>query len=219
MSITYVDYTLLAMLNLLEKEIKEPSEEEITLAMWNLDKNRWGLRGYEETHPNHKETHKAFSKLAGSKRLPEKDRGLVAKRKATHYYLTDLGIIRAIQAKTNISGEAYSDTVKSNRLLHQQLSFYTKHYALKQGFSSWFSAASFLQLGNISDPQKVQFKISAFQNLLAEAKAWFKRNPDKVMLPSSKGGGKAISIQDIYQLTNALQHILKEFEREIESIT
>src|SRR5262245_88680 len=51
---TAAQVILLAAEDLMAQGASEFSEWDLTIASWNRDKKRFGLRGYDQTHPDHK---------------------------------------------------------------------------------------------------------------------------------------------------------------------
>src|SRR5262249_33288840 len=64
------------------------SEWELTVASWHRDKRRFGMRGFDETYPDHK---RVMMEIMGRKPQNPITLGLMQKVRTNYYRLTDLG--------------------------------------------------------------------------------------------------------------------------------
>lgn len=70
----------------------EFSEFELTVAAWRRSPERFGLRGYTETHPDHK---RVYMEIVGQKPSSPIVQGFMAKVRPNYYRLTPVGVVRA----------------------------------------------------------------------------------------------------------------------------
>lgn len=97
MPLTAAEGVLLAALVLhsirrLHGEPTEFSEWELTVAAWQCDPNRFGLRGYADRHPDHK---RVSMEIMGQKTSSPVVQGFMVKVRPNYYRLTAAGVARA----------------------------------------------------------------------------------------------------------------------------
>lgn len=93
---TAVQLILLAGDDLMAQGASEFTEWELTVAAWNRDNNRFGLRGYAQTHPDHK---RVMMEIMGRKPHNPLHLGLMEKVRPNHYKLTPLGRAEAARLR------------------------------------------------------------------------------------------------------------------------
>src|SRR5205085_157995 len=85
---------------------REFTEWELTVAAWRRDHNRFGLRGFEGQHPDHK---RVMMEIMGqTKKDNPVRRRFLEKTKPNYYRLTDLGAaeVTAIDQKSDSNGSS-----------------------------------------------------------------------------------------------------------------
>ena len=163
--LTASDEVLLAAANIAKGDHeKEFTEWELTVEAWKLNKNRWGLRGFEDQYPDHK---RVMMEVMGHGGLV-RDRYLVRTR-SNHYKVTSSGLARAI----NIA--APRDT--RQRSLHTYDAI--REFAFHRVFESylrgpeeprtWLGAASFLNLQR-NDPDMLEAQLSRVHDAITLAR-------------------------------------------------
>jgi hypothetical protein len=85
---TAAQVILLAADDLMAQGGSEFSEWDLTIAAWNRDRNRFGLRGYAQNHPDHK---RVMMEIMGRKPQNPILLGLMDKIRPNVYRLTPLG--------------------------------------------------------------------------------------------------------------------------------
>lgn len=97
---TAAQVILLAAEDLMAQGASEFSEWDLTIASWNRDKKRFGLRGYDQTHPDHK---RVMMEIMGRKPQNPMMVGWMEKVRPNFYRLTALG--RAQAARMRLSDD------------------------------------------------------------------------------------------------------------------
>jgi DNA-binding PadR family transcriptional regulator len=93
---TAVQLILLAGDDLMAQGASEFSEWDLTIAAWNRDSNRFGLRGHAQTHPDHK---RVMMEIMGRKPHNPLHLGLMEKVRPNYYKLTALGRAEAARLR------------------------------------------------------------------------------------------------------------------------
>jgi hypothetical protein len=86
--LTASETVLLAAADLTAAGSQEFSEWDLTVAAWNLDKHRFGLRGYALSHPDHK---RVMMEIMGKKASSPVQQKYLEKTRPNYYRLTPLG--------------------------------------------------------------------------------------------------------------------------------
>ena len=86
--LTASETVLLAAADLTAVGNQEFSEWDLTVAAWALDRLRFGLRGYAQTHPDHK---RVMMEIMGKKASSPVQQKYLEKTRPNHYRLTPLG--------------------------------------------------------------------------------------------------------------------------------
>ena len=94
---TAVQMILLAADDVMAQGVSEFSEWDLTVAAWNRDRNRFGLRGYAQTHPDHK---RVMMEIMGKKPQNPVTLGLMEKVRPNTYRLTALGQAEAARLRS-----------------------------------------------------------------------------------------------------------------------
>jgi hypothetical protein len=102
---TAAQVILLAAEELMAQGASEFSEWDLTIASWNRDKKRFGLRGYDQLHPDHK---RVMMEIMGRKPQNPIIVGYMEKVRPNYYRLTSLG--RAQAARMRLSDERTGKT-------------------------------------------------------------------------------------------------------------
>ena len=93
------DMILLAADNLTRKGKDVFTEWDLTLAAWELDQDKFGLRGYEKLYPDHK---RVTMEIMGQKLSSPVYRGLMVKVRPNHYQMTTRGFTVAGQIRMGV---------------------------------------------------------------------------------------------------------------------
>lgn len=128
------------------------SEWDLTVATWERDKNRFGCRGYERTHPDHKRVMKEIMN-PGNRNNPLR-RSLIERVRPNHYQLTTLGRAEAARLREQLTPGA--ETARSPADLYDVIEGLAQHRSFVMWQSnpeeprSWLGAAAFLGLAKNS---------------------------------------------------------------------
>jgi len=98
---TAAQVILLAADDLMAQGGNEFSEWDLTIAAWNRDRNRFGLRGYAQNHPDHK---RVMMEIMGRKPQNPILLGLMEKTRPNVYRLTPLGRAEAARMRAGEQG-------------------------------------------------------------------------------------------------------------------
>lgn len=124
-TLTAAKIILLAAHDLTTTEHKrEFTEWDLTLAVWDRDRKRFGMKGYELTHPDHK---RVSSEIMGSKPKSPVTLGYLAKIRPNTYTLTMLG---KAEAERLIAGPEPSNNGKAPTI-YERLAPYRDHPTFK----------------------------------------------------------------------------------------
>ena len=125
---------------------REFSEWDLTVASWARDRTRFGLRGYDQKHPDHK---RVMMEIMGQKPQNPLTLGFMEKVRPNIYRLTPLG--RAVVTRLRGSGPATADPAQDDR--YRLAADLSAHPALAQWRRDpdlpryWADAAAFLGRG------------------------------------------------------------------------
>ena len=109
--LTAAQVIILAADELMAGERREFSEWELTVASWGRDKARFGLRGFDQAHPDHK---RVMMEIMGKKASSPIQQLYLEKVRPNYYRLTPLGAKRLAQMKA----EWHSFAEKIDRLMN-----------------------------------------------------------------------------------------------------
>ncbi len=143
--LTAVQMILLAADDLVANGADEFSEFDLTVAVWNRDKQRFGLRGYASIYPDHK---RVMMEIMGNKASNPILLNFMVRTRPNHYRLTPLGRVEAGRLRGVESG----DPQKGNSMkeLHDSVVPFAAHPLLARWRDEpseperWRDAANFL---------------------------------------------------------------------------
>jgi hypothetical protein len=218
-NLTAAQEVLLACAALDAREVGDFSEWDLTVAAWKQNPNRFGLRGYEEHHPDHK---RVMSEIMGT---TKKDnpirRGWLEKVRTNFYRLTPLGRAEASRLSGVHSGVAQSG--KSAQAIYDAVLPYYEHVVFRQFCRDageprlWLGAASFLGLASNSSLE-LQDRLRHVKDTLAAADKWMEDAGSDRLVRGVTGGGASINKIDIARLRDLIGVIEDRFSRQITAI-
>jgi hypothetical protein len=132
----------------------EFTEWELTIEVWKTNKNRWGLRGFEEDHPDHK---RVMMEIMGGGGLV-KERFLDRSRK-NRYRVTSAGFARALAIV------APRDVRERNVYVYDDVKEFAFHRVFEAYLrdpdepKTWLGVASFLNLSR-NDPDLLESQLA-----------------------------------------------------------
>jgi hypothetical protein len=216
--LTSAELILLAAGDLTNSGSAEFSEWQLSIAAWKRDLNRFGMRGYEKDHPDHKRVMKEVMGKANSNPL---QRGLLEKPRPNIYHLTALGRseIAALGARYKLGGEQ----PRSASQLYEDIARYTKHRVFLAWIKdpeeprSWLGASAFLGLTR-HDPVELNYRVRDPLRFAADGLAWCDENARDRLTPGPVGGGKAITRRDLEMLRDFVGVLETRFANQMGAI-
>ena len=197
---------LLAAEEMTHNGIDEFNEWELTVASWQRDPSRFGLRGFEDEHPDHK---RVMNEIMGKKPNNPVQMQYIAKVRPNTYVLTSLGKAEAKRLRTGSSSKAIREPDPHDRLV-----WYTEHPAFHQWQNNpampddWEVVANFLnhcgEMIDIDDP------IESIRRVIRTSLDWCQER-DVVWIEPSRKDGDAIHVRELAELNDFLQALEYRF--------
>ena len=207
---------LLAAANIHEDVGGEFSEWDLSIASWKVNRNRFGMRGHEDDHPDHKRVMMEISK----NKAPI-TQGWLQKVRQNRYEITPIGLAQAGQLRKNTRDGA--DSPKSAEAIYDVLDPYIKDETFakwiqdNQAPVTWVSAQIFLRLRKI-DKRSLEKSISAVDSAVELGLKHLERTGQHRFPRGSKGGGRFISKDMIEQLTVFVSLLYGKFAPQMDAI-
>lgn len=210
---------LLAASDLASRGKEEFTEWELTVAAWSRDHNRFGLRGFESSHPDHK---RVMMEIMGkTKRDNPVRRCFIEKTKPNYYRLTDLGAaeVEAIRRGPEVDG----NSAKSPGPIYVAIEQYIESPPFRTWLRdpeeprTWLGAAAFLQLKrNTANELNDQFR--AIETAVRHCREWCETSGRDHITRGVHGGSRTIPLTEIERLQAFLDVLRDRFGRQIEAI-
>lgn len=217
--LTAAQVIVLAADDLFRASASEFTEWDLTVASWKRDQNRFGLRGYEGNHPDHK---RVMMEIMGkTKKDNPIRRGFLEKTRPNHYRITDLGRAEAAVLESRSSPETLS--AKSPQELYNAISQYTDSKAFRSWLRdsneprSWLGASSFLDLTR-NTANELNDRVRAVRHAVQRAEEWCRENGRDALRSGASGGSKAIPLVEIRKLIGFLDTIDERFARQLAAL-
>jgi len=210
--LTAAQVILLAGEDLLNSGAKEFNEWELTVAAWKRDPARFGLRGYEQRHPDHK---RVMTEIMGRKPGNPVQLMYLEKIRPNTYRLTALG--KAEVARLRTGG---SPKLPREKDPHSRLAAYVSHPAFARWRNDpeqprlWSDVADFLA-ASPEAPSDVPAQLE-FVRRAIRAGIEYCRERDTMKLESRTREGKAIDTRDLAELLDFLQAMQYRFPNEMD---
>lgn len=208
--LTAAQVIILAAEDLMSAGASEFSEWDLTVAAWARDRTRFGLRGYDQKHPDHK---RVMMEIMGQKPQNPLALGFMEKLRPNIYRLTPLGRAAADRLRRN-SGPAESNDEQVQ--LYRFASDLTHQPALEAWRSDpdqpryWTDAAAFLAKGG--DVRRDAGKcLSAIRRQTRLAIDWCIVNNVTYLVPASRSGGEPIHARSLNEIIDFLQMLEYRF--------
>lgn len=209
---------LLAALQLARDGKREFSEWDLTVAAWNRDRNRFGLRGFEDRHPDHK---RVMTEIMGqSKKDNPVRRRFIEKVRKNCYRLTDLGEAEALHLGDEEPG---SPSVRSPGPVYDAIKKYADSPPFRAWLSSpeeprtWLGVSAFLGLGR-NDPHEINDRLRAVQTAVRQATEWCRSAGRDFITRGPDGGGRPIPAGEIHRIPEFLECVKQRFARQFAAI-
>lgn len=218
-TLTAAQEILLAALALNREGRREFSEWDLTVSVWNRDRNRFGCRGYEDRYPDHKRV--MMEVMGKTKKDNPVVRGWFEKVRANYYRMTSLGVAEA-ERLTHLSlGDAA--TPRSVEPLYDSVRRYVEHAVFQAHLRSpeeprtWLGAASFLGLARHT-PDALEKQMRMVREAADRSLEWLNQSGQQVLTRGPVGGGAQISRADLEKLRAFVGTLEKRFEVQFKSI-
>jgi hypothetical protein len=209
---------LLAAADLSGQGKTEFTEWELTIAAWRRDRNRFGLRGFETLHPDHK---RVMMEIMGkTKKDNPIRRQFIKKTKPNYYRLTPLGAAEAL-ALTQAAAEVV--TAKSPGPIYVALEPFIESPPFRAWLKdkdeprSWLGAAAFLGLTR-NNANELNDRIRAVETAARRAKEWCTQAGRDALTRGATGGSRPVPLAEIELLVQFLDVIRSRFPRQMEAI-
>jgi hypothetical protein len=211
--LTAAQVIILAAEDLMSAGASEFTEWDLTVAAWNRDRTRFGLRGYDQKHPDHK---RVMMEIMGQKPQNPLALGFMEKVRPNTYRLTPLGRAVANRLRSSTGGASPANDEQAE--LYRFASELTHHPALVAWNNDpdqpryWTDAAAFLGKGG--DVRKDASKcLSALRRKTRTAMDWCMVNDMHYLVPATRNAGDPIhvrSLTGIMDFLGALEHRFPE---------
>lgn len=216
-SYSAAEAVLLAAVALNNSGRAEFTEWDLTVKVWQLDPNRFGLRGYERKYPDHK---RVMSEIMGTTKLSNPLRkGWMVRTKVNRYRVTPLGIAAAALVTTVQPSGA--GAVRPDLPAYDAVEKYVFHsvfqaYRRGQGPRSWLDVAAFLGL---RDQSAVELDdcLRAIDGAVTAALAVLDEGHLE-SLSRRVDGTKPITKEDLHSLRTFVSAITEQFSVQVSAI-
>lgn len=211
--LTSTEEVLLAANRLSGDEKKEFKEWDLTVETWKLNKNRWGLKGYEEKYPDHKRVMneimaRGLQKIIG--------RGWLERTKPNYYRITPLGLAKAKSIiEPNLTSQKKNIDLYDSIYPYISNSTFENYLKDPQEPKNWLDAAAFLKL-NKYDFYTLEKRLNEIKNSIDDSIFWLNKNKEVIL---SRGESKSPITKDkLLKLKHFLSVLEKRFIKQFEAI-
>src|SRR5947209_7282542 len=203
--LTAAQVIILAAEDIMSTGVSEFTEWDLTVAAWNRDRTRFGLRGYDQKHPDHK---RVMMEIMGQKPQNPLALGFMEKVRQNTYRLTPLG--RAVANRLRSSSGGVSPANDEQAELYRFAFDLTHHAALVAWRSDpdqpryWADAAAFLAKGG--DVRRDAAKcLTILRRRTRTAIDWCMVNNMDYLVPATRGAGDPIHGRALTEIMDFLQ--------------
>jgi hypothetical protein len=198
----------------------EFSEWNLTVATWRRDPNRFGLRGYERDHPDHKRVMNGI--MAPSNRNNPIRMKFLEKTRPNFYRLTALG--KAEVSLLQRRSSQGPSTAASPASVYSAVEGFVSNGAFKQWQSdsaeprTWLGALSFLGLRR-QDAVELNDRIRAALRAVEQAEEWCGTNARDFLTSGPTGGrGGPIHLADLKKVRTFIRVLEERFADQMAAI-
>jgi hypothetical protein len=214
--LTAAQVIILAAEDLTAAGATEFTEWDLTVAAWTRDRTRFGLRGYDDKHPDHK---RVMMEIMGQKPQNPLALGFMEKIRPNTYRLTPLGRAAADRLRRNTGPSPVSDEQAE---LYRFASDLTHHPSLVAWRNDndqpkwWADAASFLAKGGDvrRDPAKCLASLRRQTRLAID---WCMVNNVHHLVPTGRAAGDTIHVQALTEIMDFLRALESRFPEHLGS--
>jgi hypothetical protein len=217
--LTAAQEILLAANELAANGHDEFSEWELTVSAWVRNKNRFGLRGFEDRHPDHK---RVMMEIMGqTKKDNPVRRKFFEKTRTNRYRITDLGKAVAATLGNKSSGE--EATVRSPGPIYAAIETYIESRPFRAWLDdpdeprSWLGASAFLGLTK-NTANELNDRVRAVDTAVRQALAWCEAANRESITRGPNGGSRPIPITEIRKVSEFVAALRSRFARQFGAI-
>jgi len=209
--LTAVQMILLAADDLTTAGTEEFSEWDLTVAAWNRDRQRFGLRGYANVYPDHK---RVMMEIMGNKASNPILLRFMEKTRPNHYRLLPLGRVQASHLRSMESGQSLKGN--SMKELYESVAVFANNPIFQRWRDEpaepekWKDAAIFLGVKG-ERPGEASEKHSIAHSLTRAAIDWCKAQHMESLPQSTQRGSPAVHMRDLSDLLSFLQALKYRF--------
>ena len=237
--LTAAQIIVLAGDDLVDSGISEFSEWQLTVAAWRRDSQRFGLRGYQGDHPDHK---RVMMEIMGAKPHNPIQTKLMEKTRPNHYKITAAGRAEAVRLRAGLPAKPrahaaaapVAPTYPSPRAaapapamvppakllgkeaLYDALSDYVFHRSFGRWREdpdqpdTWTEAIGFLSSGR-GKPADCGERCTEIDRLRREAMEFCDRAELDFLPPTGKAGARRMSMADLARLGDFMTALRHRF--------
>jgi DNA-binding PadR family transcriptional regulator len=209
---TAAQVILLAADDLMAQGGSEFSEWDLSIAAWTRDRNRFGMRGHAQLHPDHK---RVMMEIMGRKPQNPLLLGLMEKVRPNTYRLTPLGRAEAQRMrlgeeqkgqKSKPAALDYYDIV-SKRLAHKAFQRWRED---PDEPKRWADVVDFLG-GNLNDEEDVSKRLQQLSASVKGIVAWCNQKNVDYLTKDPSRSNPPIHYNEVIELSNFLQALVYRF--------
>lgn len=211
--LTAAEEVLLAAAKLSGMKRDEFTEWSLTVEAWLLNKNRWGLRGYEEKYPNHKRVMNEVMAAGTQKVL---GRGWLERSRENHYRITASGLARAAELSSR-----GVDARPRDYHVYDALEPWCFHRVFESYLQdpneprTWLGVAAFLNLSQ-NDPEVLERQLVKIRTAISDAETLLREQGREVLRRGDSG--KTISKERLERLRSFLEVVEARFAGQLSAI-
>ena len=208
---TAAQVILLAADDLMAQGASEFTEWDLTVSAWQRDRDRFGLRGYQTTYPDHK---RVMMEIMGKKPQNPILLGLMEKIRPNHYRLTPMGRSEAVRLR--YSGEPETKRKATPLGQYDAISRYVRHPV----FVKWrddpdeprrlADAADFLG-ADVNDQEDLMKNMKNVVQLIENAIKWCNTNHTDYLIKDR--GQPTIHARELTEVSDFLQALRYRFPK------
>lgn len=215
--LTAAQIILLAADDLTSAGRHEFSEWDLTVATWSRDRFRFGLRGYQQSYPDHK---RVMSEIMGQKASSPVQLKFLEKVRPNFYRMTQLGRSAATRLKTGSPKPSKKPvTVKE---LYEAATAYVNRTEFRRWQDNpeeprdWTGAASFLGLvGKHASADPVE-RLDEIHGAIRAAIDWCSVQEVAYLTQGAGQGGTPIHVRDLADMIDFLQALKYRFPEHLD---
>lgn len=216
--LTSVQVILLGAHDLTTAGTLEFSEWQLSVAAWRRDQTRFGMRGFEKEHPDHK---RIMKEIMGQAPTNPIQKGFLEKPRANHYRLTALGRVEAARlAEVERGG---NEDPRSASDLYEAVARYSDHRVFQAWLKdpsepkSWLGASAFLAITK-NDAAELNKRLREAGRSASEGLGWCDEHRRSQLTRGPVGGGRAITRDEMEKLRDFIEMLQTRFEPQMNAI-